>query len=603
MMRKNTRYLICLFVVVGITSGIMAPPEQHTIASVFDSDALREHLLDFIDAWQLTTERDQGEYMDIVREEAAAIKKQFAHADEFPFTYMNTFNFNNSRAAFGDFIMEPEEVGSNLRNYMFQLLYSDIKAACEISVLDIMMTRVFDSLIIDWLDMEVSGFCGGFSQASRDYFNDPDKIPMGRNQAYLLPPPNPDVDIAEATYGDVTEAAIKEYVLWKGSAAFFNPNHLLNWMKIFLGIPGIQGGITNSQELQKITQAMLPGSPHYSPVVVLLAQPCWDSAEATSSHFVTAYDYDVLSGGAIRLYIYDNRMTYNDTHFMYQDWIDFDSEGNFQATHLETDDDFNRISFYPETAEYNSILSALMDLLPQLIGLGIFSPVDVQVTDPLGRTISVGEGGEYVIPEFPAIVTEEEGEKQLLFPFVPGLPYTVNLTGTDVGDYRMEASRVVDGKLVMEEVVGETEPGQNDVFTVTLDETGINVAEIGVYLEAPTILTGSSVGLEWSQYDGAEPFVSYEIYYSDQANELGTLYDTIDDVTTTTATVGGLSSETTYFFSVRVVTTGDMPYDSNRVGATLPEDFSFWLYVAAGVGGFAIILLVIVVCRRKRETT
>ena len=69
-----------------------------------------------------------------------------------------------------------------------------------------------------------------------------------------------------------------------------------------------------------------------------------------------------------------------------------------------------------------------MDLLPQLIGMGIFSPVDVEVTDPLGRVIAI-HGNEPSIPEFPAIMTEEDGEKQLLFPFVPGLPYTVNLTG------------------------------------------------------------------------------------------------------------------------------------------------------------------------------
>ena len=94
--------------------------------------------------------------------------------------------------------------------------------------------------------------------------------------------------------------------------------------------------------------------------------------------------------------------------------------------------------------------------------------------------------------------------------------------------------------------------------------------------------------------------VAYEIYVSEQPNELGTLYQTIDDVTITSTTVGGLTGEQTYFFTVRVVTDGDVIYDSNRVGATLPEDFTFWLYVAAGVGGFVVLLLVIYVFRRKR---
>jgi hypothetical protein len=241
-----------------------------------------------------------------------------------------------------------------------------------------------------------------------------------------------------------------------------------------------------------------------------------------------------------------------------------------------------------------------MDLLPKLLGLGIFSPVDVQVTDPLGRTISIdGDGNQHL--EFPTILVEDEGEKHMLYPFVPGLPYTLNLTGTDEGEYRIEANRVIDGIIVSEEIIGETEPGQNDVFTVTMDTEGINFAEIGIYLNAPTILSGSSVELEWTEYEGDDPFEAYEIYYSEKPDELGVLYETITDVTTTSTVVGGLSSETTYFFTVRVVTSGDVNYDSNRVGAKLPEDYSLLLYIAAGVGGFSILLLIIYVCRRRRK--
>ncbi len=75
MMKKNTRYLICILVILGITSGILTPPGQHIVSSVFDSDALREHLLDFVDAWQLTTERNQGEYMDEVYANIDTVKK------------------------------------------------------------------------------------------------------------------------------------------------------------------------------------------------------------------------------------------------------------------------------------------------------------------------------------------------------------------------------------------------------------------------------------------------------------------------------------------------------------------------------------------------
>jgi hypothetical protein len=598
-MKRNMKYLVCLMVIFGITFGILVPPAQLAFTTAFDSDNLRERLLEFVDTWQLqlTKESNQGEYMKEVWEHANHIKKHLPSSGA-PFGLLNTFNFTNCDDYFGLIGMEPEEVGSNLRNYMFQLLYSDIEVACEVSILDIMLTRVFDSLILDWIDWEMGGYCGGFAQAARDYFNYPSKIPLGRDYARLLPDPNPNTTLAEETGGDVTEAAIKEYVLWKGSAAFFNPNHLLNWVRVFLGIPTPQGGVTNSQQLLLMMDDMMLGTSYYTPTVILMMAPCWEST--SFGHFVTAYDYDSNPDGSVRLYIYDNRDRYDETWGIGDDWIDFDSEGNFQGTNEDPDGDFSRISYYPETSEYNSILSALMELLPKLLGLGIFSPVDVQVTDPLGRSISIDDEGQQHL-EFPAIMVEDEGEKQMLFPFAPGLPYTINLTGTDVGEYRMEANRVVDGELVTEEIIGETEPDQNDVFTITLDEEGISVAEIGVYLEIPTILSGSSVKLEWSEYDGSKQFEAYEIYYSEMPNELGILYETIEDVTTTSTIVGGLNDDTTYFFTVRVVTSEDVIYDSNRVGARLPEDYSFWLYVAAGVGGFFILMLVLVICRRRRR--
>ena len=74
-MKKNTKYLICIMVVFGITSTVMIPPVQVAIASTLDSETLRERLLEFIDAWQLTNDPDQGEYMDEVLEYAADVKK------------------------------------------------------------------------------------------------------------------------------------------------------------------------------------------------------------------------------------------------------------------------------------------------------------------------------------------------------------------------------------------------------------------------------------------------------------------------------------------------------------------------------------------------
>ncbi len=606
-MKKNTKYIVCLAIVFGITwMAFMAPlPVSHP--SSLDSEEIRARLLEFIDAWQLTTKRDMSVGMAEAWEKGH-IKQKFLPADMVvPFDWRHTFNFTNSGSFFGDFVMEPEEVNANLRNYIFQLLYSDIEAACEVSILDIMLFRVFDSLIVDWMDMEFAGFCNGFAQASRDYFLDPNKVPLGRDYAFALPRPNPNTTIAEQTGGDVTEAAIKEYVLWKGSGAFFNPNHLLNWVKIYLGIPTPQGGISNAQEVQKLMDAMMVGTPFYSPQVILLMAPVWEVSEPTESHFVDVYDYDVNSNGSITLYIYDNNVLYNESWTKYDDWILIDADGNFKGTHRfpygpgYDQSQFTRLSYYPSTGEYNSIITALMDLLPKLLGLGIFSPVDIQVTDPLGRTIAIGDDGVPSL-EFPAIAVEDDGEKHMLFPFAPGLPYTINLTGTGTGEYKMEANRVVDGQLITEEVIGETEPGQDDIFTVTLDSSGITVAEIGVYLNAPAILSGSSVEIEWTRFNNEKgDFASYEVYVSEQPNELGTLYQTITDMSTTSTVISGLQGGKTYFFKVRVTTSGDTIYDSNMVGASLPEDYTFWLYVAAGVGGFAIMLLVILVCRKRRE--
>lgn len=596
-MKKNTRYLACFIIVFGITSMMMTQQVNGPVASTIDSEMLREQLLDYVDLWMLERSTDQSQYMDLVREKAY---KLATPSDPVPFEPRNTFNFTNSADFFGDFVMTSDEVSSNLRNYMFQLLYNDIQMACEVSVLDILLFRVFDSLIIDWLNMEFAGFCNGFAQATRDFYEDSDLIPLGRDWAIELPAPSPNETIALETSGDVVESMIKEYVLWKGSGAFFNPNHLLNWVKIYLGLPTPQGGITNSQEISTMMAEMMVGTPHYKPAVVLLMAPFWEVPEPTESHFVNVYDYEVNGNGSITLYIYNNNHRWNSTYNMYDDWILVDSDGNFEGTHADPDTQYSRIAFYPDTSEYNSIITALMDLLPKLLGLGIFSPVDIEITDPLGRKIGIGDNG-ITYQEFPAIMVEDEGEKNLLFPFAPGLPYTVNLTGTDVGEYRMEANRFANQELVTEVIIGTTEPGQNDIFTVTLDESGIEVAKIGVFLEAPRILSGSAVSLEWSRFNEDNEFVAYDIYYSEQPTELGTLHSSINDIDTTSAVVGGLSSETTYFFTVRVRTVGDTIYDSNRVGANLPEDFTTLLLIAAGAGGFAVLILVVFLYRRKSE--
>ena len=116
--------------------------------------------------------------------------------------------------------MEPEEVTENLRNMYYNLLYNDIKAACETSVLDIMLLRGFDSLILKWLTdaekLEFMGYCSGMSQVAREYYLEPGIIPLGLSWAHDMPVPDPNATIEAARHGDVTEAAILEWVLWRG---------------------------------------------------------------------------------------------------------------------------------------------------------------------------------------------------------------------------------------------------------------------------------------------------------------------------------------------------------------------------------------------------
>jgi predicted phage tail protein len=240
----------------------------------------------------------------------------------------------------------------------------------------------------------------------------------------------------------------------------------------------------------------------------------------------------------------------------------------------------------------------LMDLLSGFTSLGIFSPVDVEITDPLGRTLKVSDEGVTEL-EFPAIAVEEDGHKLILMPQLPGMRYTVNLTGTDAGNYRMEVSRVVGRTLVTQEVFGNTTPGESDLYSVTTEGSSLDLAKQGVSLAVPQILSGSSLQLTWTEY--TEPdFLSYEVLVSDSVDSTGEIAATVTDSGTTSATITGLSPERTYFFSVRVVTDGGQDSLSNVVGAAMPSDYTLLLLLAAAVGAGVVLLMAMVVFWKRR---
>lgn len=60
-MNTNTRYLVGIIIIVGITSMMMIQQVDAPNFTTIDSETLREHLLDYIDAWQLENATDQSQ--------------------------------------------------------------------------------------------------------------------------------------------------------------------------------------------------------------------------------------------------------------------------------------------------------------------------------------------------------------------------------------------------------------------------------------------------------------------------------------------------------------------------------------------------------------
>ncbi len=90
-------------------------------------------------------------------------------------------------------------------------------------------------------------------------------------------------------------------------------------------------------------------------------------------------------------------------------------------------------------------------------------------------------------------------------------------------------------------------------------------------LNTPTSTTENSTVLLWSQSTAAD-FASYAIYQSTSSGVLGDQITTITDKTTTSFMVTGLSTNTTYYFTVRVNLADGAYEDSNQVSVkTLQE--------------------------------
>jgi len=90
-----------------------------------------------------------------------------------------------------------------------------------------------------------------------------------------------------------------------------------------------------------------------------------------------------------------------------------------------------------------------------------------------------------------------------------------------------------------------------------------------VTLDEPTDVTDSSLTLTWTE-NSDDNFARYEVYQSEfyGVTSFDTLAGTVEEQSTTTFTVEGLSSDTTYYFRVYVINDAGQAAGSNEVTAT-----------------------------------
>ncbi len=105
------------------------------------------------------------------------------------------------------------------------------------------------------------------------------------------------------------------------------------------------------------------------------------------------------------------------------------------------------------------------------------------------------------------------------------------------------------------------------IFAPMAEKVSVNTPPTSVTLNIPTGATKNLLTLTWSKNTDSD-FASYEIYKSTSSGTLGTLVTTINTNTTNTYTVTGLAPGTTYYFTIRIVDTGELCSNSNQVSAT-----------------------------------
>lgn len=131
----------------------------------------------------------------------------------------------------------------------------------------------------------------------------------------------------------------------------------------------------------------------------------------------------------------------------------------------------------------------------------------------------------------------------------------------------------------------------------------IDLPPISVTLSTPTQtdISETSVVLSWSENEDPD-FVRYEIFQSSSLNVLGTSIANITDQQVTSFTVTDLSTDASYYFTIRVVDDAGQFTDSSQIAATtiLPIWMQSWFFPLL-IGSIAIGTISIFFIRRRNS--
>jgi len=199
-----------------------------------------------------------------------------------------------------------------------------------------------------------------------------------------------------------------------------------------------------------------------------------------------------------------------------------------------------------------------------------------------------GPYGPYVVERF---ITGTTGRSTIYFTLSTWNPYTTVLMKVDI-ELR-SSGQPADG------TVQDSGWATNQTVTGFKNESSVPPAKVTLNTPGSSDTTATSVALSWSENSNND-FARYEVYQSGSAGDMGARIATTTDREETSQTVAGLSPDTTYYFTVRTVNTGELYSDSNTVSVrTEPRPFPFLLVAAGGVAVVAVVAVVVVLATRK----